>query len=141
MVGGQHVDLEVAAGDEIDTETLEYIQTRKTGALFVASATIGATLLGATPERQEALRNYASKLGLAYQIVDDILDAVGDAEAIGKDVRKDVDKISFVTVHGVDSARESAGQLIAGARKSLESLDGDASLLDEIAVYCLDRSY
>jgi geranylgeranyl diphosphate synthase type II len=140
MVGGQHVDLEVAGGDPVDRETLEYIQTRKTGALFVVAATIGGTLLGVDPERREALREYAGQLGLAYQIVDDILDAVADAEAVGKDVRKDVDKASFVTVHGVEDAREAASRLIAGARSSLRRLDGDASVLDEIAVYCLERS-
>jgi geranylgeranyl diphosphate synthase type II len=141
MVGGQHVDLEVAAADEVDTDTLEYIQTRKTGALFVVAATIAGTLLGAARERQEALREYAGALGLAYQIVDDILDAVGDAEAVGKDVRKDVDKASFVTVHGVEAARESASRLVAKARQSLGRLDGDASVLDDIAVYCLERSH
>jgi geranylgeranyl diphosphate synthase type II len=141
MVGGQHVDLEAAAADEVNTETLEYIQTRKTGALFVVAATIGGTLLGSEPERQDALRDYAGSLGLAYQIVDDILDAVGDAEAVGKDVRKDVDKASFVTVHGVEAARESASRLIARARESLTRLDGDASVLDDIAAYCLDRSH
>jgi geranylgeranyl diphosphate synthase type II len=141
MVGGQHVDLEATASDEVDTETLEYIQTRKTGALFIVAATIGGTLLGATPEQQDALRDYAGSLGLAYQIVDDILDAVGDAEAVGKDVGKDVDKASFVTVHGVEAARESAGRLITKARESLTHLDGDASVLDKIAVYCLDRSH
>ena len=78
----------------VDMETLEYIQTRKTGALFVVAATIGGTLLGAAPEGLEALRQYAGSLGLAYQIVDDILDAVGDEGTVGKDVRKDVDKAS-----------------------------------------------
>ncbi|MFH1865233.1 MAG: polyprenyl synthetase family protein [Candidatus Eisenbacteria bacterium] len=141
MVGGQHVDLEVAGRPAVDMETLEYIQSRKTGALFVVAATLGGTLLGAAPEGLAALKQYAGKLGLAYQIVDDILDAVGDAEAIGKDVRKDVDKASFVTIQGVDAARRSAASLISQARDALTDLDGDTAVLDDIAAYCLDRSH
>ncbi len=141
MVGGQHVDLEVAGRPAVDMATLEYIQARKTGALFVVAATLGGTLLGAAPESLAALRRYAGKLGLAYQIVDDILDAVGDAEAVGKDVRKDVDKASFVTVQGVDAARRSAASLISLAREALDDLDGDTAVLDDIAAYCLERSH
>ena len=141
MVGGQHVDLVVAGRPAVDMETLEYIQSRKTGALFVVAATLGGTLLGAAPEGLAALKQYAGKLGLAYQIVDDILDAVGDAEAIGKDVRKDVDKASFVTIQGVDAARRSAASLISQARDALTDLDGDTAVLDDIAAYCLDRSH
>jgi geranylgeranyl diphosphate synthase type II len=141
MVGGQHVDLEVAGRPALDMETLEYIQSRKTGALFVVAATLGGTLLGAAPEGLAALKQYAGKLGLAYQIVDDILDAVGDAEVIGKDVRKDVDKASFVTIQGVDAARRSAASLISQARDALTDLDGDTAVLDDIAAYCLERSH
>jgi len=141
MVGGQHVDLEVAGRRSVDDETLEYIQTRKTGTLFVVAATLGGTLLGAAPEGLEGLRQYAGNLGLAYQITDDILDAEGDAEEVGKDIGKDVDKPTFVTVHGVEAARESAGLLISRARGALSALDGDTAMLDEIAAYCLERSH
>jgi len=140
MVGGQHVDLEIAGRRSVDTETLEYIQTRKTGTLFVLAATLGGTLLGAAPEGLERLRQYAGSLGLAYQIVDDILDAEGDPDEIGKDIGKDVDKATFVTVHGVEAARTSASGLISRAREALAVLDGDTALLDDIAVYCLNRS-
>lgn len=141
MVGGQHVDLEVAGHSMVDMETLEYIQTRKTGALFVVAATLGGTLLGAAPEGLEALRQYAGSLGLAYQVVDDILDAVGDEGTVGKDVRKDVDKASFVTVQGVDAAKRSAAELVSRARDALNGLEGDTAVLDDIAAYCLDRSH
>jgi len=141
MVGGQHVDLEVAGRTSVDTDTLEYILTRKTGALFIVAATLGGTLLGAAPGGLAALEKYAGSLGLAYQIVDDILDAEGEADAVGKDVRQDVDKASFVTVHGVDAAREKAHRLISQAQDALAGLDGDTTLLDNIAVYCLDRSH
>ncbi len=141
MVGGQHVDLEIDVRGNVDTETLEYIQTRKTGALFVVAATLGSTLLGAAPEGLEGLRQYAGDLGLAYQIVDDILDAEGDPGEIGKDVGKDVGKATSVTVHGIEAAREKAGRLISQAREALGVLDGDTTALDDIALYCLDRSH
>lgn len=140
MVGGQHVDLEIAGCRSVDTETLEYIQARKTGTLFVLAATLGGTLLGAAPEGLERLRQYAGSLGLAYQIIDDILDVEGDPDEVGKDVGKDVDKATFVTVHGVEAARRSASGLISQAREALGALDGDTAVLDDIAAYCLDRS-
>jgi len=140
MVGGQHVDLEIAGRRSVDTETLEYIQARKTGTLFVLAATLGGTLLGAAPEGLERLRQYAGSLGLAYQIIDDVLDAEGDPDEVGKDIGKDVDKATFVTVYGVEAARTSASGLISRAREALAVLDGDTALLDDIAVYCLNRS-
>ena len=139
MVGGQHVDLETASGGPIDAETLEYIQTRKTGSLFAVAATIGGTLLGAPPPSLDTLRGYAMKLGFGYQIADDILDAVGDERVVGKDVGKDQGKASFVTLHGVDAARKAANELLSAADRSLDELEGDVSLLRAIVAHCLDR--
>jgi geranylgeranyl diphosphate synthase type II len=141
MVGGQHVDLEIAGRDSVDPETIEYVQTRKTGALFVVSATIGGTLLGAGGERLDALAAYARNLGLAYQIIDDVLDATGDPCVIGKDVGQDANKKTFVTLHGVEAAREASARLVASARGALRGAGGDTALLDGIAAYCLDRSF
>jgi geranylgeranyl pyrophosphate synthase len=139
MVGGQHVDLEVAGRDTIDADTLEYIQSRKTGALFVVSATVGGTLLGAHDRRLAPLRAYARNLGLSYQIIDDLLDAEGDANALGKDVGQDEGKNTFVTVHGPEAARRAARQLAALAKAALDDLDGDPGALGGIADYCLER--
>jgi geranylgeranyl diphosphate synthase type II len=140
MVGGQHVDLEVAGRDTVDAKTLEYIQTRKTGSLFAAAATIGGTLLGAPDDRLEVLAAYARDLGFAYQITDDILDATGDPDVVGKDVGKDAGKKTFVTLYGVDAARVAAGDLLAAAGDVLRGLDGDVDILRGIAEYCLERS-
>jgi len=140
MVGGQHVDLEAASRDRIDEQTLEYILSRKTGSLFAAAATIGGTLLGASESDLACLDRYARALGLAYQIVDDILDATGDAAVLGKDVGKDANRNSFVTVHGVGAAREAASGLLGGAREILGDLDGDGEVLSAIADFCLERT-
>ncbi len=142
MVGGQHVDLETAAHASIDPKTLEYIQSRKTGALFVVSVRLGPLLLGAPAERLDDLERYARNLGLAYQIVDDILDAEGDAETVGKDVGRDEDtkKKTFVTVHGVDEARRVAGELVGASVAALDGWSGEADLLREIAAYCAKRA-
>jgi geranylgeranyl diphosphate synthase type II len=141
MVGGQHVDLVVAASDSVDSETLEYIQSRKTGLLFVLAATLGGTLLGAPVNKLAALRRYADSFGLAYQMVDDILDAEGDAEKIGKDVGQDANKATYVTVHGVEATRRAAREHLEAARAALEELDGDTAVLDTVAAYCLERSH
>ena len=140
MVGGQHVDLEVAASESIDAETLEYIQTRKTGSLFAIAATIGGTLLGAPDDLLSVLDAYARNLGFAYQITDDILDATGDASVLGKEVGQDVGKKTFVTLHGVEAARRAAGDLLAAAGEALDGLDGDVDMLRGIAECCLERS-
>lgn len=142
MVGGQHVDLETAAQASIDPETLEYIQSRKTGALFVVSARLGPTLLGASTEALETLGRYARSLGLAYQIVDDILDVEGKADALGKDAGRDAatGKKTFVTVHGVEEARRAAGDLARAARDALAGWPASADELRAIASYCVSRT-
>jgi geranylgeranyl diphosphate synthase type II len=139
MVGGQHVDLEVAGRDSIDADTLEYILSRKTGSLFVVSATVGGTLLGAPDDRLAPLRAYARNLGLAYQIIDDLLDAEGDAKTLGKDVGQDEGKNTYVTVHGPEAARQTAAKLAAHAKAALDEMDGDPGALAGIADYCLER--
>jgi geranylgeranyl diphosphate synthase type II len=140
MVGGQHVDLETAGSETIEPATLEYIQTRKTGALFVASAAIGCALLGASADAVERLSEYARNLGLAYQIVDDILDAEGDPAVTGKGVLQDVRKKTFVTVHGVEAARRAARALARAAKEALDGFEGDPGELRAIADHCVRRS-
>jgi geranylgeranyl diphosphate synthase type II len=140
MVGGQHVDLEVAGRETVDADTLEYIQSRKTGSLFVVSATVGGTLLGAPERRLAPLRAYARNLGLSYQITDDLLDAEGDARVVGKDVGQDEGKNTFVTVHGPEAARRTARRLAEHAKAALRDIDGDPEVLGGIANYCLERT-
>ncbi|MBN2564203.1 MAG: polyprenyl synthetase family protein [Candidatus Eisenbacteria bacterium] len=140
MVGGQHVDLEASGRGATDKETLDYIQTRKTGALFVVAATIGGTLLGADSDELGRIGRFARDLGIAYQIVDDLLDWEGDPDVMGKDVGMDRGKVTFVTVYGTDVAKQTAERLVSDAVSSLSGLHGDTTLLRELAAYCLDRA-
>jgi geranylgeranyl diphosphate synthase type II len=140
MVGGQHVDLESAGRGAVGPATLEYVQTRKTGALFVAAATIGCVLVGARRGDVDRLSEYARNLGLAYQIVDDLLDAEGDPAVTGKDGGQDAGRMSFVTVHGADAARRAAASLESAARRALDGLEGDTAALLSIVDRCAARS-
>lgn len=142
MVGGQHVDLEAAASATIDLSTLEYIQSHKTGSLFVVAATIGGVILGAPESRLMSLAAYGRNLGLAYQIVDDILDAEGDAEALGKQTGCDAaaNKKTFVTVCGAERARAGAADLIRSAHEALAGIGGPSVVLSDIADHCLGRT-
>jgi geranylgeranyl pyrophosphate synthase len=143
MVGGQHVDLEAAAKQTIDFRTLEYIQSHKTGSLFVIAATIGPILMGTPDDRVAALALFGRNLGLAYQIVDDILDAEGDAECLGKEVGQDSakHKKNFVTVCGLAPARQLARDLVGAAKDALPTINGRTEILCELADYCLDRTF
>ncbi len=125
LIGGQCADLALSRPGSIgrkdpgtiraDLDTMETIHSRKTGSLFVASAEIGAHLGGATADELESLRAYARNLGLAFQIIDDLIDATGDASAAGKPVRADAPRGSFVTLSGIDGARTLAAELTGAA--------------------------
>src|SRR6185295_12962603 len=97
----------------LDFPTLEFIHSRKTGALFIASAALGATAAGAGEAERAAVSTYAKNLGLAFQIVDDLIDAAGVASTAGKDVGQDLKKTTFVSFAGVAGARLLAEELIA----------------------------
>jgi geranylgeranyl diphosphate synthase type II len=136
MIAGQAQDL---AGTDriIDFPTLEFIHSRKTGALFTAAAALGA--LAARPAERAAIISYAKNLGLAFQIVDDLID-VGGAEAeAGKDVGKDLKKTTFVSFSGVEGARDLARELIAAAQEALAGFGPRAQPLRDLARYVVTR--
>jgi len=141
MVGGQVVDME-SEGKEIDFPTLEYIHTRKTGALILASIQAGALLGGADEAALAALTRYGEAAGLAFQVADDILDVVGDQEVIGKDVGSDQQrgKATYVALLGLDEARQRARELRDLAVDALSPLGERAEPLRAIAHYIVDRS-
>src|SRR5215472_4056496 len=118
LIGGQELDLR-ATDREITFEVVEQIHRGKTGALFVAAAACGALTAGAGPEPIAALTGYAKNLGLAFQIVDDLLDVAGTTADTGKAVRADARKTTFVSFSGVDGARQLAGELCQTADRAL----------------------
>jgi farnesyl diphosphate synthase len=140
MVGGQMIDIETE-GREVDIGAVTRMQRMKTGALIAFSVESAAVMgrVGADPAH--ALQAFAHDLGLAYQITDDLLDYEGNAEDLGKAVRKDAarGKASFVAVLGVDGARDQARRLAAQAKQHLDGFGQRASLLRHAVDYVLDR--
>ena len=138
MIAGQAADLE-ATDRRIDFKTLEFIHSRKTGALFIASALLGAEAAGASPGELSAVMAYAKNLGLAFQIVDDLIDVTGHEWEAGKDVGADLKKTTFVSFSGVEGARELARELISASQEALSGFGERADPLRELARYVVDR--
>lgn len=142
MVGGQMLDL-LAPELELDVSGITRLQQMKTGRLFTFSAMAGATMAKASANLRHALRAYAHDLGLAFQIVDDLLDAEGDAEDVGKATGKDADrgKATFVSLLGNERAREQAEMLIEQAIQHLEPFQQSADPLRNVARFVLERRH
>jgi len=142
MVGGQVVDME-AEEKPVDLPTLEYIHTHKTGALILAAIEVGALLGGATTGQRRALCRFGEAAGLAFQVVDDILDIFADETQLGKDIGSDQQrgKATYPALLGLSGARERAEELHARALDSLSLLGQAARPLREIASYIVNRSH
>ena len=138
MVAGQARDLSMA-GRALDFATLEFIHSRKTGALFTASAALGAAAAGASAAETSSVVAYAKNLGLAFQVVDDLIDATGSAEEAGKDVGKDLKKTTFVSFSGVEGARQLAEELSAASREALAGFGARAQPLRDLTRYVVIR--
>ncbi len=140
MVGGQAMDI-VSEGGKIDMDTLRQLHLGKTGALFRASIRSGAILAGASEEALAALTAYAEAFGLAFQITDDILDVVGDAEQIGKPVGSDEKnrKSTYVSLTSLEEARRLARQAVDEAAAALAPLGDKAQFLRELAEFLISR--
>jgi geranylgeranyl diphosphate synthase, type II len=138
LIGGQALDLE-SRGESLELERLEYIHSHKTGALFIAAAELGAMAADAKRRDLEVVTRYAKNLGLAFQITDDLLDVVGEAEVVGKDVRKDEAKVTFVKLLGVEGAQALAAELLAFAVDGLTPLGAKAEVLRALAAMVRDR--
>lgn len=135
MIGGQVIDL-MHEGRQISPEVLEEMDRKKTGALIRAAAQIGCILGGADGEAQAAAAEYAGKLGLAFQVVDDILDCTADEAELGKPTGSDKEnkKSTYVGLYGLEGSRRMAEELTAGAKLALQGLPQDTSFLAELAV-------
>ena len=141
MVAGQMIDLASEDVAEPNVQHITRLQQLKTGALIAVSCEAGAILGRASEHQFLALHAYAHDLGLAFQIVDDILDTEGDAEAMGKAVNKDSErgKATFVSVLGIERARTQARMLADQAAKHLEPFAEKADLLKDLANFVIER--
>jgi len=143
MAGGQAIDL-ASTGLQLDEHTLRDMHHRKTGALLQASVVMGAACGSATPTQWAALSDYGDALGLAFQVVDDILDVTQASATLGKTAGKDMNdnKPTYVTVLGLDAARRHAGELRDKAQAALARSElADASCLSLLADRVVEREH
>jgi len=140
MIIGQVVDM-ISEGKKIDADTLKYMHKNKTGALITVSCVTGAMLGGGTTEQIDALKVYGDKIGLAFQIADDILDIVGDQEKLGKPIGSDAenDKSTYPSLYGLEKSKELARQAVDEAVEALSIFDTKADPLREIARFIVER--
>jgi geranylgeranyl diphosphate synthase type II len=140
MIGGQVVDLE-AEGSKPDAETLEYIHRSKTAALITASVVSGGIYAGAKREEVENLRSFGRSIGLAFQIVDDILDVTQTSEQLGKTAGKDTaaEKATYPALFGIEESSRKADALIESASSALSGFGSRAETLKALADYLVQR--
>jgi geranylgeranyl pyrophosphate synthase len=138
-VAGEAVDLH-SEGSNLDFDTLEFIHSRKTGALFVASAAVGGMLANIHPAPLQRIEVFAKNLGLAFQITDDVLDVTGNAEQLGKDVGKDAQRLTFVKLAGVDGARKLSEELVETSLAAIAPLGASAKPLRDLAAFVRVRA-
>ena len=141
MVGGQLLDLEGEAAGDVDADGLERIHRHKTGALLAASLRIGALAAGAHDARLEALTEYGRELGLAFQIVDDVLDVTASDASLGKTPGKDAEagKATYPSLFGLERAREMARERVGRALDALRGAGIRSPELEALAAYVLER--
>ncbi|WP_448602395.1 geranylgeranyl diphosphate synthase CrtE [Thermoleptolyngbya sp.] len=143
LVGGQVVDLESEGKPDVTLETLTWIHRHKTGALLEASVVCGAILAGASADDQQRLSKYSQDIGLAFQIVDDVLDLTATPEELGKSVGKDLQaqKATYPSFWGIEESKRQAAQLIASAKAELSPYGTCAQPLLAIADYITARTH
>jgi geranylgeranyl diphosphate synthase, type II len=140
MVGGQVIDL-LGEGRSLNLGELEELHSKKTGALFVAAVCGGARLGGATATQLTSMLEYAQALGLAFQVIDDLLDVEASTEAMGKRTNKDEarGKATYPSLIGVDRSRDLAGELVRKAYAAVDAFDHRADPLRSLAQYAVER--
>jgi len=142
MAGGQQIDLE-ATGKPLTLPELEFMHVHKTGAIIRAAVLLGASCGEISPERKERLDHYAKAIGLAFQVVDDVLDYDASTATLGKTAGKDSKqgKPTYVSAMGLPQARQFAEELRAQAQDALGSLGGAARRLSELADFIVLRKF
>ncbi|SCN21385.1 Farnesyl diphosphate synthase [Clostridium sp. N3C] len=142
MIGGQVVDI-LSENKKIDLDQLNYIHRNKTGALIKASILAGALVGGASEEELRILANYGEKLGLAFQIKDDILDVIGDTNLLGKNINSDLEnhKTTYVTEYGLEKCKIICGDLTSQCIALLDQLNLNTTELKKLTDFLLVREY
>ena len=143
LVGGQAVDLECEGKTDVSVETLDFIHKHKTSALLEASVLSGAVLANATATDLQRLTTYAQNIGLAFQIVDDILDITSTQAELGKTAGKDLDaqKATYPSIWGLEESKKKAQQLVDEAKEALETYGVLALPLQALADFITARTH
>lgn len=143
LVGGQVVDLASEGKTDVSLETLTFIHNHKTAALLEASVTSGAILAGASEADLSKLAHYAQHIGLAFQIIDDVLDITSTSEQLGKSAGKDLraQKVTYPSLWGIDKSKQQAQQLIDQAKQEVLSFGELAQPLIALADYITTRTH
>ncbi len=141
MIGGQVADVITTGTNEASAELLDFIHRNKTGKLLTASVVLGGLLAGALEEKIDALRRYGNAVGLAFQIVDDLLDQEEDAATLGKTAGKDLaqGKLTYPAVFGTDAARARVASLLEEAEHNADIIAGPVNYLAGIARFICER--
>ena len=141
MIAGEYIDTEFE-GKKINNEQLKYIHTYKTGELIKLPVRMGAILANATNKELDAVTSYAEKIGLAFQIKDDILSEEGDEKILGKPVGndKEMKKCTYVSQYGLAGAKNELKKIIVEAKKELELFGEKAKFLGDLAEYIAERN-
>jgi geranylgeranyl diphosphate synthase type II len=140
MLGGQMVDIE-SEGKTVDLETVNYIHYHKTAALIQASLILGAQIAHADVKKQEIISDFGKNIGLAFQVVDDILDIEQTTEQLGKDAGSDIErgKATYPSLIGIEASKQKAIELYESAVQILDQLKEDTSILRDIARFIITR--
>ena len=141
LIGGQMADIE-GEGREVDAATLEYIHRSKTGAMICASAVVGGIIAGASDNQIDELREYGRRIGLAFQIADDILDVTSTSQQLGKTPGKDhaAGKATYPAIHGMAASEARARRLVEEAIEIVSRLGLKTQVLEEAARFIIARS-
>ncbi len=142
MLGGQVVDIDSEKKDA-NADRLDFIHRYKTAALIIAAVEAGAVLAETSTENINNFKAFAHYFGMAFQISDDILDYTGDSTVLGKTVGSDQksDKLTYVSLYGIDKAKQLLAEAITAAENELEKINLDTSFLRELTLYLAKRQY
>lgn len=144
MIAGQMLDLQSEKTPSLSNEeVIKHIEEMKTGCLIAYSCQAGAILGNASEDQYNRITSYARKIGIAFQISDDILDVIGDSKLMGKTLGKDAtqNKLTFVSLYGLEKAKSIAQQLIQEAKEQINTFGPKALVLEELADFIIQRNH